>query len=67
MKAQAYYFKWKFVWISWVLEFSDNKSVRADDIKTLTIEPDRIIYFSLSLSRKSAFKKIMKFCERRYS
>lgn len=67
MKAKAYYYKWKFIWIIWVLEFPDNEPVHADDIKTLTIESDRIIYFSLSLNSKSAFKKIKKFCERRYS
>lgn len=68
MKAKAYYFKWKFIWISWVLELRSEPTLQyADNVKSLTIESDRISYFHLSLSKKRAVKKLKEFCERRYS
>lgn len=69
MKAKAYYFKWKFIWISWVLEIGGGSPtvLYADNVKSLTIESERISYFHLSLSKKKAVKKLKEFCERRYS
>lgn len=69
MKANAYYFKWKFIWISWVLELRSEPTLQyADNVKNLMIESsDHISYFRLSLSKKRAVKKLKEFCERRYS
>lgn len=69
MKARAYYFKWKFIWISWILEIGGGSPtvLYADNVKSLTIESERISYFHLSLSKKRAVKKLKVFCERRYS
>lgn len=36
MKARAYYFKWKFLWISWVLELGSETTVSySDNVKNL--------------------------------
>ena len=69
MKAKAYYFKWKFIWVSWVLEIGGGSPtvLYADNIKSLTIESEGISYFHLSLSKKRAVKKLKEFCVRRYS
>lgn len=68
MKAKAYYYKWKFLWISWVLESESKPTVLyADNVKSISIESDRISYFRLSLTKKRALKKLKEFCERRYS
>ena len=68
MKARAYYFKWKFLWISWVLELGSETTVLyVDNVKKILIGSDRISYFHLSLSKKRALKKLKEFCERRYS
>lgn len=69
MKAKAYYYKWKFLWISWVLDIGGESPILlyADNVKSLTIESNRISYFCLSLSKKRAVKKLKEFCERRYS
>lgn len=68
MKARAYYYKWKFIWISWVLEIGSGSSeFYYDDEPKIIIQSDRISYFHLSLSKKRAFKKLKEFCERRYS
>lgn len=69
MKVKAYCFKWKFIWISWVLEIGDGSPtvLYADNVESLTIESERISYFHLSLSKKRAVKKFKEFCERRYS
>ena len=68
MKAKAYYYKWKFLWISWVLELRSEPTVLyADNVKSISIESDRIGYFCLSLTKKKALKKLKEFCERRYN
>lgn len=68
MKAKAYCYKWKFLWISWVLELrSESTVLYADNVKSIPIESDRIGYFRLSLTEKKALKKLKEFCERRYS
>lgn len=68
MKARAYCFKWKFLWISWVVELGSETTVLYfDNVKNLLVEPDHISYFHLSLSKKRSFKKLIKFGERRYS
>lgn len=68
MKAKGYYYKWKFLWISWVLELRSEPTVfYADNVKSISIESDRICYFRLSLTKKRALKKLKEFCERRYS
>jgi hypothetical protein len=68
MKEKAYYYKWKFLWISWVLEIRSEPTVLyADNVKSLVIESDHIGYFHLSLSKKRAVKKLKEFCIRRYS
>lgn len=68
MLARAYYFKWKFLWISWVLELGSEIPVQyADDTKDFLIESDHISYFRLSLSKKKCYKKLKEFCEKRYS
>lgn len=69
MKAKAYYYKWKFLWISWVLDIGGESPILlyADNTKSLVIESERISYFYLSLSKKRAVKKLKEFCERRYS
>lgn len=68
MKVKAYYYKWKFLWISWVLEIESEATVLyADNVKSFLIESEHISYFHLSLSKKKAVKKLKDFCERRYS
>lgn len=68
MKAKAYYYKWKFLWVSWVLELRSEPTVLyADNVISMSIESDRISYFRLSLTKKKALKKLKEFCERRYS
>lgn len=68
MKVKAYYYKWKFLWISWILENGSETTVLyANNVKSFLIESERISYFHLSLSKKRAVKKLKEFCERRYS
>lgn len=69
MKARAYYFKWKFLWISWVLELNESATTKFyyDNEPKIIIQSDRISYFNLSLTKKTAYKKLKKFCERRYT
>lgn len=66
MRINAYVYKWKFLWISWILEFGSEGCpiCYADNEKFLTIISDRISYFNLSLTKRTAVEKMTKFCER---
>lgn len=61
----AYYYKWKFIWITWILRVDNGPTLYYDNKPTIKIVSDGIIYFRLSLSKKTAQSKMMKFLERR--
>lgn len=67
MKAQAWMYKWKCFWISWVLERGDPLTegrLYYDNDPFLVYYPDRISYFSIHLNKWNALKRLKRFCKK---
>lgn len=68
IKAQAFCFKYGFLWIGWILEISEEKPrPYYDNRPSYTIFNTHCIrYFCIGLREKKVFDNLKKFCEKSY-
>lgn len=69
MNARAFIFKWKFLWIAWVLEHDESLEDRLwiSNDPVMILKSPKISFFYITFNRKKAWSKTRNFVYKRYS